>query len=96
MSGEFLNVKTKSGVTAKMLNLVDFVWSIESETLGAFRAFDRSETSNEYKPRWLRADHITRRSPEIWSTHDSSAALEMIERVLAHHPKAYLVRMTRK
>lgn len=70
MSDKFLTMKTESGVTVKMLNLVEFVWIIESETLGAFRGFDRSTTTDIYAPRWLRGDRITRRSPEVWSTFD--------------------------
>lgn len=97
MSERFLHMKTKNGGTPyRMLNTVDFVFIIESETLGEFRGFDRNDTSNEYKPRWLRKDSITRRSPEVWKTYDPDKADEMMERVLAYHRKAYLVRMTRK
>lgn len=92
----YITMKTKSGVAFKMLNLVDFRFIIESNTLGIFREFDRAGRSGKWGPRWLRSDHITRRSPEAWSTIDSDQAMEMIERVIEHHPNAYLVRMGRK
>lgn len=96
MANERLSFKLADGRVATMVNLVDFVWIIESDTLGIFRAFDRSETTGKYGPRWLRADHIHRRSREAWSTNDSEKAKEMLGRVLEHHTKAYLVRMVRK
>jgi hypothetical protein len=94
MSGEFLNMKTKNGIPVKMLNLVDVVWIIESETLGEFRGFDSNDASKEYKPRWSR--RYARRSPEVWSTKVAADAMEMIERVVAFNKNAYLVRMVRK
>lgn len=88
-------MKTPDGREYQMLNTVDFVFIIESATKGEFRGFDRSVGSDEYKPRWLTKDSITRRSPEVWKTNNATDAVEMIGRVLQHHKTAYLVRMTR-
>lgn len=96
MADEYLNMKTKDGRLFKMLNLCEFRFIIESNTLGAFHAFDHAETSGKWGPRWLRSDRIHRRSPEVWSTNDPTAAMEMIARVLEHHPTAYVVRMPKK
>lgn len=49
MPDQYLPMKTKTGRAFKMLNLVDFVFVIESQTLGM------SPTTEKYAPRWLRA-----------------------------------------
>lgn len=95
MAEEYTSLKTKDGKPFRMLNLVDFVYIIESATRGLYRGFDRSTTGDNYSPRWLRSDKITRRSPEVWSTKDKTRAMEEIAHVLEYHD-AYLVRMLRK
>lgn len=91
----YVDMKTKSGRPFKMVTTVDFEFVIEHSGLGIFRGFDRAKDgSGDFKPRWLRADRITRRSAEAWRTRSGTEAGEMMERVLDHHGDAVLVRMT--
>jgi hypothetical protein len=92
----WLNLRTEEGVRFRMLDLVEFTFIIEHQNRGLFRGFGHAQTSGKYGPRWLVADHITRRSPEVWSTRSPDEAMTMISRVLEHHKDAYLVRMQRK
>jgi hypothetical protein len=93
MSGEYLQVKTADGRSFRMLNTVDFTFVIEHATRGLFRGFDEAPVSGKYGPRFMSADRIHRRSPEVWSTRRTDQAMEMIGRVIRDVPDAYLVRM---
>lgn len=95
MAEEYMSLKTKDGKPFRMLNLVDFVYIIESATRGLYRGFDRSAASGNYAPRWIRNDRTMRRSSDVWSTKDKTQAMEEIAHVLEYHD-AYLVRMLRK
>jgi hypothetical protein len=91
------SIELDDGRVVRMLDTVaeqcEFV--IEHETRGIFRGFDHAASSCAWGPRFLRSDRITRRSPEVWSTRDPTAALSMIGRVLDHVKDAYLVKLLR-
>lgn len=70
---------------------VEFI--IEHETRGLFANFGHAATSGKYGPRFKNSDAVNRRSPEVWRTRNPTEALEMIGRVTAEVPGAYIVKM---
>lgn len=84
----------KGGGTLQMLDLVEdkIRYRIEHETRGIYVGFWHN-SKDEYVPRFRHS--ILRTDANAWFADSADRAVQEMERVTRHVPKAYLVRMLR-
>lgn len=92
----FRTVTTKTGVVIRVLDLTydKFRWRIEHESRGIYTGFDNHLGTGRWSPKFRYS--ILRDDPQAWFSDDTDRAIEELTRVMAHAPKAYLIKTLRR